>query len=106
MASNTRYLHLLSPSIRAAILAYMADHPQDRPVYVASVIHFLGERGLTASRSELMLKNAIAEAAIRQGLTVGFGRPPLGLALTFYHPIRRALVKLRRIQGKGSDPEL
>lgn len=98
MGSSTGYLRRLPAPVREAILGYMAEHSGDRPVYVASVVRALGERGLTVTRSELVLKNAIAEAAIHKGFTVGFGRPPLGLALSFCHPIRRALVQLRRIQ--------
>lgn len=97
MGSSTRYLHQLPSSMRAAILANMAHHPPDRPVYVASVIHMLGVRGLTVSRSNLVLKNAIAEAAISHGLMVGFGRPPVGPGVNVHHPIRRALVQLRRL---------
>lgn len=98
MGSSDRYFHRLPPSIKAAILGYLADCPQNRPVYVATVIHHLSEQGLTVSRSELVLKNAIAEAAINHGFTVGFGHPPFGLGLRFHHAIRRALVQLRRAE--------
>ena len=98
MGSSDQHLHRLPPSVRTAILDYMADHHRDRPVYVAAVLQHLAEQGLAGSRTELV-KKAIAEAAIREGLTVGFGRPPFGLGAAFSHPIRRALVQLRRIQG-------
>ena len=98
MATSNRHLRRLRPTMRAAILGYLADHPRDRPVHVATVIHQLAQEGMTVSRSEFVLKNAIAEAAISQGFTVGFGRPALGLGLSFHHPIRRALVQLRRLK--------